>query len=201
MSLACSICLEKSMEPRRFSLSSIMRSNLSDASPVSIGTDAIASAMETSIVELNYSQYTFFLVLLQVVKLGSKGLFGANKRVFDCSRVKNIFLECHKMTKWKKKRKIFLASPAPSQGNTTLTQILKLLDSFFFAVAKTRQRLKYALPISAAHLLKRVFALQSWSQEEIRGFFGSLRWLGCSNRLRRNRCTLCRHHPARGPVI
>ena len=55
------------MEPRRFSLSSIMRSNLSDASPVSIGTDAI--------VELNYSQYTFFLVLVQVVKLGPKGLF------------------------------------------------------------------------------------------------------------------------------
>jgi hypothetical protein len=52
-----------------------MRSNLSDASPVSIGTDAIASAMMTSIVELNYSQYTFFLVLVQVVKLGPKGLF------------------------------------------------------------------------------------------------------------------------------
>lgn len=63
------------MEPRRFSLSSIMRSNLSDASPVSIGTDAIASAMMTSIVELNYSQYTFFLVLVQVVKFGPKGLF------------------------------------------------------------------------------------------------------------------------------
>ena len=63
------------MEPRRFSLSSIMRSNLSEASPVSIGTDAIASAMMTSIVELNYSQYTFFLVLVQVVKLGPKGLF------------------------------------------------------------------------------------------------------------------------------
>ena len=79
MSLACSICLEKSMEPRRFSLSSIMRSNLSDASPVSIGTDAIASAMMTSIVELNYSQYTFFLVLVQVVKLESIGLFEENE--------------------------------------------------------------------------------------------------------------------------
>ena len=110
MSLACSICLEKSMEPRRFSLSSIMRSNLSDASPVSIGTDAIASAMVTSIVELNYSQYTFFLVLVQVVKLESKGLFWANKRIFDCSRVKNIFLECHKMTKWKEVR-FFLGVP------------------------------------------------------------------------------------------
>jgi hypothetical protein len=54
------------MEPRRFSLSSIMRSNLSDASPVSIGTDAIASAMMTSIVELNCSQYTFFLVLVRL---------------------------------------------------------------------------------------------------------------------------------------
>lgn len=75
MSLACSICLEKSMEPRRFSLSSIIRSNLSDASPVSIGTDAIASAMMTSIVELNCSQYTFFLVLVQMVKLGPKSLF------------------------------------------------------------------------------------------------------------------------------
>jgi len=56
-----------------------MRSNLSDASPVSIGTDAIASAMMTSIVELNCNQYTFFLVLVQVVKPASKGLFGANK--------------------------------------------------------------------------------------------------------------------------
>ena len=67
------------MEPRRFSLSSIMRSNLSDASPGSIGTDAIASAMMTSIVELNYSQYTFFLVLVQVVKLKSIGLFEENE--------------------------------------------------------------------------------------------------------------------------
>ena len=58
------------MEPRRFSLSSIMRSNLSDASPVSIGTD---------IDELNYSQYTFFLVLVQVVKLESIGLFEENE--------------------------------------------------------------------------------------------------------------------------
>jgi len=56
-----------------------MRSNLSDASPVSIGTDAIASAMVTSIVELNYSQYTFFLVLVQVVKLESNGLFEENE--------------------------------------------------------------------------------------------------------------------------
>jgi hypothetical protein len=56
-----------------------MRSNLSDASPVSIGTDAIASAMMTSIVELNYSQYTFFLVLVQVVKLESIGLFEENE--------------------------------------------------------------------------------------------------------------------------
>jgi hypothetical protein len=56
-----------------------MRSNLSDASPVSIGTDAIASAMMTSIVELNYSQYTFFLVLVQVVKLESNGLFEENE--------------------------------------------------------------------------------------------------------------------------
>jgi len=31
--------------------------------------------MMTSLVELNYSQYTFFLVLVQVVKLGPKGLF------------------------------------------------------------------------------------------------------------------------------
>ena len=67
------------MEPRRFSLSSIMRSNLSDASPVSIGTDAIASAMMTSIVELNCSQYTFFLVLVQVMKLESIGLFEENE--------------------------------------------------------------------------------------------------------------------------
>jgi hypothetical protein len=56
-----------------------MRSNLSDASPVSIGTDAIASAMMTSIVELNYSQYTFFLALVQVVKLESIGLFEENE--------------------------------------------------------------------------------------------------------------------------
>jgi hypothetical protein len=56
-----------------------MRSNLSDASPVSIGTDAIASAKMTSIVELNCSQYTFFLVLVQVVKLESIGLFEENK--------------------------------------------------------------------------------------------------------------------------
>jgi len=35
--------------------------------------------MTTSLVELNYNQYTFFLVLVQVVKPASKGLFGANK--------------------------------------------------------------------------------------------------------------------------
>jgi len=35
--------------------------------------------MVTSIVELNYSQYTFFLVLVQVVKLESIGLFEENE--------------------------------------------------------------------------------------------------------------------------
>ena len=82
MSLACSICLEKSMEPRRFSLSSIMRSNLSDASPVSIGTDAIASAMTTSIGLSQVSFQTSFGELFKCITFGFVARFFYARSLF-----------------------------------------------------------------------------------------------------------------------
>jgi len=42
--------------------------------------------MVTSIVELNYNQYTFFLMLVQVVDYESKGLLGMDKAFFDYAR-------------------------------------------------------------------------------------------------------------------
>ena len=86
MSLACSICLEKSMEPQRFSLSSIKRSNLSDASPVSIGTDAIASAMMTSIGLIQVSFQTSFGELFKCITFGFVARFFYARSLFLITR-------------------------------------------------------------------------------------------------------------------